>query len=195
MAKPNALRRFNSGMERAIEFVLLLLLAFFLSLILYQVVSRNLPVLPPIYWTEEFSRFAFQWTIMLGTALGVYHADHFVLDAFPKNSRLDRIARRTREFVLFAIAIFFIVKGWEFAETGWRRKSTAAQLPMFWIYSSFFVCGVIMLVFKAERLWLLVTRGVDEMERELNSIPPEELALREGDMDPEGPLRKRDGER
>ena len=70
---------------------------------------------------------------MLGTALGVYHSDHFVLDAFPKNSRMDRFTRYLREFVLFVIAIFFVWSGAEFAETGGRRRSTAAQLPMCWI--------------------------------------------------------------
>ncbi|WP_305988817.1 TRAP transporter small permease [Roseibium sp. MMSF_3544] len=186
---------FNRGLEKVLEWVLLALLAFFLSLILYQIVSRNLPVLPPIYWTEEFSRFAFQWTIMLGTALGVYHSDHFVLDAFPKNSRMDRFTRYLREIVLVLIAIFFIWSGWEFAETGWRRRSTAAQLPMFWIYVCFFTAGVVMALFMLQRVLTLLTKGLDKMELELNSLPPEEIALREGDLDPDGPLRHKDEDR
>ncbi|MEO1199139.1 MAG: TRAP transporter small permease [Pseudomonadota bacterium] len=187
----SALDTFNRAIEKIIEYVLLLLLGFFLCLILYQVLSRNLPVLPPIYWTEEFSRFAFQWTVMLGTALGVYHADHFVLDAFKRGSRLDRFTRYVREFVLVGIAIFFIVKGWEYAETGWRRTSTAAKMPMFYVYVTFFVCGVIMLLFKIQRIWMLLTQGLDAMEEALNSAPPEEIALREGDLDPQGPLRRK----
>ncbi|MGP1396692.1 MAG: TRAP transporter small permease [Inquilinaceae bacterium] len=184
----------NRRLEKAIDLLLLVLLAFFLSLILYQVVSRNLPVLPPIYWTEEFSRFAFQWTVMLGTALGVYHSDHFVLDAFRPGSSLDRFSRYLRELVLLGIALFFLIKGWEFAETGWRRKSTAAQLPMFWIYVTFCAAGAIMILFSAQRLYLLATGGLHAMETTLNSLPPEELALREGDRDPQGPLRRRNGE-
>jgi len=191
----NGLDAVNRRVEKAIEWALLGLLGFFLCLILYQVISRNLPVLPPIYWAEEFSRFSFQWAIMLGTALGVYHSDHFVLDAFPQNSRMDRFTRYLREFVLVIIALFFIWSGWEFAETGWRRRSTAAQLPMFWIYACFFAAGVFMALFMLQRILTLLTKGLDTMEQELNSLPPEELALREGDLDPNGPLRYQDEER
>ncbi|MCA0928240.1 TRAP transporter small permease [Ruegeria profundi] len=175
---------FNKWLEKVLEWVLLGLLGLFLSLILYQVVSRNLPVLPTIYWTEEFSRFSFQWAIMLGTALGVYHFDHFVLDAFPKNSRIDRFTRYSREIVLVIIAVFFIWSGWEFAETGWRRRSTAAQLPMFWVYVCFFASGVLMALFSLQRLLTLVTKGLDALEHELNASPPEEVALQESDAVP-----------
>lgn len=176
MPAQRLLGRFNRGLEKTIEFILLALLVGFLSLILYQVVSRNLPILPPVYWTEEFSRFAFQWTVMLGTALGVYHSDHFVLDAFTKGSRMDKLTRYLREFVLLGIALFLVIKGWEFAQTGWRRKSTAAHLPMFWLYVTFFTCGVIMISFKVERLWLMLRHGLDAMEQELNSLPADEKA-------------------
>ena len=39
----------NRRLEELLEWALLCLLALILSLILYQVVSRNLPVLPQIY--------------------------------------------------------------------------------------------------------------------------------------------------
>ena len=173
MPVQNILARLNRGLEKVIELILLFLLAFFLVLILYQVVSRNIPILPPIYWTEEFARFAFQWTVMLGTALGVYHSDHFVLEAFPRDSTMDRITRYLREFILLAIAIFFVTKGWEFAETGWRRKSTAAHLPMFWLYVTFFSCGVIMIIFKLQRLYLMFRYSLDTMEQQLNTFLPD----------------------
>lgn len=175
----------NSRLEKVLEWLLLALLALFLILILYQVISRNFAVLPPIYWTEEISRFSFQWTIMLGTALGVYHSDHFVLDAFPKGSRIDIFCRYLREIVLLGIAVFLIVAGWEFAQSGWRRHSTAAQLPMFWIYVSFTVCGVLMALFMVERLLILATRGLKPMEELLNSAPAEEEAMLASEISPD----------
>lgn len=179
----HSLNLINRGIEKALEWALLLLLGFFLCLIAYQVVSRNFPLLPPIYWTEEFSRFSFQWTIMLGTALGVLHSDHFVLDAFAKDSRMDRTTRRLREFVILVIAIFFIWSGWDFAQTGWRRHSTAANLPMFWIYVCFFASGVLMALFSAQRILMLLTKGLDAMERDLNTVPPEDLATQPEETD------------
>jgi hypothetical protein len=64
------------------------LLFAFVGLIAYQILSRNLLALPVIYWSEELARFSFQWSIAIGTALGVLHADHFVLHAF-RPGRLD----------------------------------------------------------------------------------------------------------
>lgn len=190
----NRLDALNRRLEKTLELTLLALLGVFLCLIFYQVVSRNIPILPTVYWAEEFSRFSFQWAIMLGTALGVYHSDHFVLDAFPQNSKTDRFTRYLREVILLVIAVFFIWAGWEFADSGWRRKSTAAQLPMFWVYICFFTTGVLMLLFMLQRILTIATKGLDAMERELNSLPPEEIALREGDTDPDGPLRHQDEE-
>jgi len=170
---------FNTVLEKLIDLVLLGLLLFFLSLVSYQIVSRNFPIFPTIYWTEEFSRFSFQWMVLLGTALGVYRSDHFVLDAFPKHSFMGRLTRILREIVLMGIAVFFIVKGFEFAETGWRRRSTAAGLPMFYVYVTFFVGGIIMMTFQAQRLLILLTKGIDRLEAELNAQPPENVAVQD----------------
>ena len=78
----SALTRLNRVLEKILYALLLALLFGFIALIIYQILSRNLPLLPRLFWTEELSRFAFQWMIMLGTAVGVLHADHFVLEAF-----------------------------------------------------------------------------------------------------------------
>lgn len=160
----------NRKLERGLELTLLVLLFVFLSLILYQVASRNLPVLPPIYWTEELSRFSLQWTIMLGAAIGVYRSDHFVLDAFPQGWPIERFSRCAREFALLGIALFFVIEGWAFAETGWRRRSTAAQIPMFFVYAAFFVSGAFMLLFQIQRVALLLTRGIGALDDDLGSV-------------------------
>ena len=52
-----------------------------------------------------------------------------------------------------------------------------------------------MSLFMLQRILTLLSKGLDGMERELNSLAPEELALREGDLDPEGPLRHKDEDR
>jgi len=169
MAFATALGRVNRQLERLLNGVLLLLLAGFIVLIVYQIVSRNLGFLPRLYWTEEMSRFAFQWMIMLGTAIGVLHADHFVLEAFPHGSRLDRVTRVIRDVACLTVGLIFIVFGQAFALSGFNRIASASQLPMVVTYSTFFVSGVLIALFSLQRLLLTMGQGVDAMERELNT--------------------------
>lgn len=164
-----ALGRFNRALERVLNAVLLMLLAAFILLIIYQIASRNLPMLPAAYATEELSRFAFQWMIMLGTALGVLHADHFVLEAFARQSAMGRITRVLRDLACLIVGVVFIVFGQAFALSGFNRIASASQLPMVVTYSAFLVCGVLIVLFSLQRLLLGATQGLDVMERELDT--------------------------
>ncbi|GHC25032.1 hypothetical protein GCM10010082_17260 [Kushneria pakistanensis] len=164
-----ALSRFNRALERALNVVLLLLLAGFILLIIYQIASRNLTFLPAAYATEELSRFAFQWMIMLGTAIGVLHADHFVLEAFARQSVMGRFTRTLRDLACLMVGVVFIVFGQAFAWSGFNRIASASQLPMVVTYSAFLVCGVLIVLFSLQRLLLSATRGLDAMERELDT--------------------------
>lgn len=160
-----ALEGLNLTLERLLERLLLLLLFAFIGLIIYQILSRNLPGLPVIYWTEEMARFSFQWSIMLGTALGVLHADHFVLHLFAPGRRLDRSCRLLAELMMLGLGIYLAVFGYEFADSGWNRKSTAARLPMFWMYVTFTVCGCIICLFSLQRLLGLWLHGFPYLEQ------------------------------
>ncbi|WP_303853852.1 TRAP transporter small permease [Salinicola salarius] len=169
MAFATALGRVNRQLERLLHGVLLFLLASFIVLIVYQIVSRNLGFLPRLYWTEEMSRFAFQWMIMLGTAIGVLHADHFVLEAFPRGSRPDRVTRVIRDVACLIVGLIFVVFGQAFALSGFNRIASASQLPMVVTYSTFLVSGVLIVLFSLQRLLVTASRGVDAMESELDT--------------------------
>lgn len=159
----HGLRGFNDALERVVHALLLLLLATFFVLVLYQIASRNVGALPRIYWTEEMSRFAFQWMVMLGTALGVRHADHFVLEAFPAGTRLARMSHGVRELSFIAMGVLFVYYGWDFAVSGLRRTSTAAGLPMVYVYAAFVACGALTLLFAAERTLAALCHGLDAL--------------------------------
>lgn len=169
MAFATALGRVNRQLERLLHGVLLFLLASFIVLIVYQIVSRNLGFLPRLYWTEEMSCFAFQWMIMLGTAIGVLHADHFVLEAFPRGSRPDRMTRVIRDVACLTVGLIFVVFGQAFALSGFNRIASASQLPMVVTYSTFLVSGVLIVLFSLQRLLMTASRGVDAMESELDT--------------------------
>ncbi|RCV88675.1 TRAP transporter small permease [Billgrantia montanilacus] len=159
----------NRALERLLHVVLLALVFSFILLIIYQVVSRNLPFMPRLYWTEEFSRFTFQWMVMLGAAVGVLHADHFVLEAFPRGSRADLATRVIRDLACLTIGLIFIIYGKDFAQSGLRRSATASGLSMVYVYSTFMVSGVFILLFSIQRLLHTVLHGMQDMEKALNT--------------------------
>ncbi|MHB0777231.1 TRAP transporter small permease [Halomonas sp. WWR20] len=169
----HGLSRLNRGLERVLNLLLLALLMSFILLVIYQIVSRNLPLMPRLYWTEEFSRFAFQWMIMLGTAIGVYHADHFVLEAFPRGTRADMATRLIRDLACLAVGVIFIYYGKDFALSGLRRKATASGLSMIYVYSAFTVSGIFIVLYSVERLLHTALHGMTAMESALNT--PTEL--------------------
>ncbi|MBS8267538.1 C4-dicarboxylate ABC transporter permease [Halomonas litopenaei] len=173
----NVLSRANRALEKLLHWILLALLFGFIAMIIYQIVSRNLPLLPRLYWTEEFSRFAFQWMIMLGTAIGVLHADHFVLEAFPRGTRADRLTRWIRDLACLAVGVIFVVYGQEFAASGLRRSATASGLSMIFVYSAFMVCGLFIVLFALERLARAVLDGLDAMEAAMNTPDPVQEAI------------------
>ena len=163
------LDRLNRGIERVLVVLLLFLLFGFLTLVIYQLASRNLEVLPRAFWTEEMSRFLFQWMVMLGAAIGVLRADHFVLKALHPTNLIGRIAAWTREILMLLVAVAFVWFGYDFGISGLRRTSTAAQLPMIWVYSAFCVAGVLMVLFSLQRVLTMVQGGAADMERRLDN--------------------------
>jgi len=176
-----ALDRVNRGTERLLGAVLLALLGFFFLSVLYQILNRNLPALPNAYWTEELSRFAFQWMVLLGTAVGVLRNDHFVLEAFPRGSLAARLTTAVRELALFGIALVFLVQGYGFGIGGLNRTSTAVGLPMVYVYMAFTACGALMLLFCAQRLLGLALFGAEGMRTRLDAPGPEEAtAVQDG---------------
>lgn len=163
----------NRAIERLLHLILLGLVFGFTLLIIYQVISRNLPFMPRLYWTEEFSRFAFQWMVMLGAAVAVLHADHFVLEAFPRGTRADLATRLIRDLACLAIGLIFVAYGREFAVSGLRRSATASGLSMIYVYSSFAVSGAFMILFSLQRLLHVALHGMNAMEAALNT--PQEI--------------------
>lgn len=159
----------NRGIERLLHVLLLALVFGFILFIIYQVLSRNLPFMPRLYWTEEFSRFAFQWMVMLGAAVGVLHADHFVLEAFPRGTRADLFTRVVRDLACLLLGVLFVVYGKDFGLSGLRRNATASGLSMVYVYSVFAVSGAFMVLFSLQRLLHAALYGMDAMERSLNT--------------------------
>ena len=137
----------------------------FIILIVYQVVSRNINIIPVIQWTEEVSRFSFMWMIILGAAFAVLRSDHFKIDIFENMGNRKIFVLYLRELLILIVLLVFIFGGLQFGISGNRRKSIAAGIPMWVMYISFFVMGIFGTLFTIYRLLILSIRGIKGLEQ------------------------------
>lgn len=126
----------------------------------YQIIARHVEAIPRFLWTEEICRFSLNWLVMIGASLAVRNNDHFDIDVL---TRLTPRGRKIRfivvNFAVLVAVLIFAVYGWEFAASGLRRKSMAANLSMVWVYSSFVFFGISSLLFQIEKFIVFFTKS------------------------------------
>ncbi len=136
------------------------MLALFTILVTYQVFSRYVDFVPRLFWTEEISRFSFIWMLFLGAAVAVRRKSHFLIDILPLSIH-ERFGRNLEIVVLLVVlmvAATMVIGGVHFVEIGTKRISTAAGLPLAWIYLAIPVAGVSMVAFALEQLHASIRR-------------------------------------
>jgi TRAP-type transport system small permease protein len=138
----------EAWLVRAIRIALILATLILVVVVSYQVISRVSELLPQWRATEELARGMFVWLVALGASLGVRNGSHFNLDLFAhKDAAFKQRLAYLRVVVVGAIAAIFVFHGWEFLNSGFRRRSLITGLSSAWWYSSFFVAGCLMTLF------------------------------------------------
>jgi len=129
--------------------------AFFAAVMLsifLQVVTRLLPkflgqnAIISLPWTEELSRFAFVWLLMLGASVGLYRQEHFSLTLF--TNLLSPSLRWWCELLVYVMELvfvgFLIRYGYLMSEMVWGQISPALGLRYAYVYSSVPVGALLM---------------------------------------------------
>ncbi|PHK96082.1 hypothetical protein CR162_04360 [Pseudoroseomonas rhizosphaerae] len=127
-----------------------------------QVFSRYTPFIPHYIWTEEMARFALVWMVMLGAILAVREGTHFIVDVFPVLSpRASALMELVSGTFVLAMAVAFLVWGWEFTEFAFYRISEMAELPLWLIHVAWPLAGLSWVLFMGQRMAdaLAVLRG------------------------------------
>lgn len=136
--------------------ILLTVLMFLLIIpVSMQILSRYTGIIPRYIWTEEMARFAFVWIILIGSMIAVRDGTHFDVDVLPhsKNRRVELFMTLLKYAVMVAVALTFVIWGYDFAILGSRQVSEIAQLPMLSIYIAWPIAGATWLLFLGERIW------------------------------------------
>jgi TRAP-type C4-dicarboxylate transport system permease small subunit len=127
-------------------------------IVAYQVFSRMLESIPIWQPTEEIARGLLIWLVTLGAALGVRHHEHFSMEL--RSLQRPAIASKLHYLklaVILTIAGIFVIFGWSFLVSGFRRHSLLTGWPAAWSYSSFFVSGCAMLYFTLQDIFRALT--------------------------------------
>jgi TRAP-type transport system small permease protein len=145
-------RRFTAAYARALTGLLALSVAILVIPVTLQMVSRYTALIPSYIWTEEMARFLFIWLIMIGAMVGVREASHFEVDVWPTLGRRGEAAVRiVARLGVLALALIFVIGGYEFTKFAWHRTSELAELPLWLIHIAWPIAGATWIVFLGEQ--------------------------------------------
>lgn len=139
---------------KILQALLTLMLALLLVPVTMQIVARYSDLFPRYIWTEEVSRFAFVWIILLGSIIAIRDKAHFIVDVLPTVSpRQERVLAIITLVAMLIAGVIFTWGGWKFAVFGSIQQSELAGLPMLAIYIAWPVLGVSWVIFTLEQIY------------------------------------------
>lgn len=154
--------KFWRGVAKMVNFLIVTLLAAMTLVVALSVFYRYV-LARPIFWAEEFSRYAMIWFAMFGAMVALRDNSHVgvsvVVDLFPAKIK-QGILQFGRLFIIIflaAVVVFSIVH----AFTLRGQTSSALQLPMSIPYASITVGSLLMLLVAVRQFF-----GIDKVKSE-----------------------------
>ena len=146
------MKRFLDAYYRLLQVLITLLMGLLIVPVTMQIVSRHIGLIPRYIWTEEIARFCFIWIILIGAMIAVRDGSHFAVDLLPdaKTNRGEAVRRLFVDFMVFLVAMIFIVWGWPLVQFGLLQTSEISELPMVTIYIAWPLAGVTWILFLGE---------------------------------------------
>jgi TRAP-type C4-dicarboxylate transport system permease small subunit len=139
--------------DRLLHFLLGATLLLLIVPVSLQIFSRFTEIIPRYMWTEEMSRFFFVWLVMLGATLGVRERLHFDVDFLPTlSARATHILLRLSQTAMLIFSGVIVYWGIEFTQFGWNQTSELADMPMWWLFIAWPICGFLWIVFIVDHM-------------------------------------------
>ena len=148
------MRKIINGYYLFLRKLITLLMGLLMIPVGLQIFARYIGLIPRYIWTEEMARFCFIWIILIGSMLAVRDGSHFAVDLLPtpKSSKGEALIKIFIDFIIFLVALIFIVWGWPLVKFGLLQTSEMAELPMIYIYAAWPIAGLTWLLFLGEKL-------------------------------------------
>ncbi len=137
-----------------LKIVLTALMGILIIPVTMQIFARYVDFIPRYIWTEELARFCFIWIILVGAMISLRDNEHFTVDLLspPKTNKGKAISLMFVDFMIFTMAVIFVVWGWPLVKFGLLQTSEMAELPMVFIYGAWPLTGITWMLFLAERV-------------------------------------------
>jgi TRAP-type C4-dicarboxylate transport system permease small subunit len=148
------MKKMINGYYRLLRVLLASLMGLLMIPVGLQIFSRYIGLIPRYIWTEEMARFCFIWIVLIGSMIAIRDGTHFAVELLPvpKTNRGKALANLFVDFIIFLVALIFIVWGWPLVKFGLLQESEMAELPMVYIYMAWPIAGLTWLLFLGERL-------------------------------------------
>lgn len=141
-----------AALHRVLSWLLALAVAILIVPVFLQIFSRYVGFIPRYIWTEELARFCFIWMIMIGAMVGVREGTHFDVDLIPTlPPRATAAVKLLTQFAVLIFAFVFLYYGYQWVDAGWEQTSELADLPMWMIFISWPLAGLIWILFLGEQ--------------------------------------------
>lgn len=145
------------ALARGLEFLTIALFALLVLVVLWGVVSRYWPGIPPSDWTEELAVYLLVWVSLLGSALMYRARGHLGVDYFVR--QFDPAAARLAVFAIELCVIAFA--GFGFGYGGYRlvadtlgagQLTPVLQWKVGYLYAAVPISGFFFVGFAIEHL-------------------------------------------
>ena len=148
------MRKIINGYYLFLRKLITLLMGLLMIPVGLQIFARYIGLIPRYIWTEEMARFCFIWIILIGSMIAVRDGSHFAVDLLPqaKTNKGEAVTKIFVDFIIFLVALIFIVWGWPLVKFGLLQTSEMAELPMIYIYAAWPIAGLTWLLFLGEKL-------------------------------------------
>ncbi len=154
-------------LNKIIEYVLAFLVVVMVAGCFWQIFTRFI-LNDPSKWTEELLRYALIWLTMLGVPYAYGKEQHisigFITGMFTKKGTvLDKIFI---DMLILGLSVFvMVIGGTMVSANAVGQVSPAMNIPMQFYYMGVPVCGILMVIYAAERL-IRLTREYAEIKKE-----------------------------
>lgn len=106
-------------------------------------------------WTNEVSRYAFLWSVYLGSVVAVKRKSHIALDLlaqfFPK--KLNKWIKAISNVFLLVLFFMIFFYGAELVKNTWNISSSSLQIPVGLIYSVIPLSFLLMFIYTLVQLY------------------------------------------
>jgi TRAP-type C4-dicarboxylate transport system permease small subunit len=133
---------------RLVEAVTVAVLAFYVAVIVVQVVLRYV-FNSSLIWSDEIIRFGLVWNVMLGATLVSLREGHIRVDLFENMlpPRVQPYVQLLIHFISLAFLLLLLFFGWKFALRGAVQSAPVTGISMAYAYSAIAVGAALMALF------------------------------------------------